>query len=326
MIFVSNEICKNPLVSVIVLTYNQEKYIAECLKSILEQDFDFEFEVIIGEDSSNDRTGLICRNFQTRYPDKVKLISREFNIGLIKNFIDLLNFCRGKFIAHCAGDDYWCDNKKLKKQVEFLDKNDEYGFIRTGYYLLYPKKNRMVVGEGHSKNQGYVFSFAKYGPVAASATIMFKKELLSYLDFNQFISRNFSIEDYPLQAILSKYTKFGYIDDITAVFRQTPDSGSRPTSIKSKLNYYKGYVAVKQYLAELFPGEVDCDDTTVKNFINHKRLRFAFEVFDYKKAKLIASEFEKPNKKEKKLMQFTNNIVLFYLVSTLKYIKHFLRS
>lgn len=313
MIVEDNLLCKNPFVSVVVLTYNQEQLIEQCLDSILSQQCNFEFELIVGEDCGTDRTREICKKYQLKYPQIVKLLLQDSNQGLIKNFADLMSLCKGKYIAHCAGDDYWCDDLKLQKQVDFLENNQDYGFVRTGFHYLFPETNKLVVGTGHSTETGDVFEIAKYGPVAAAATILFKTELLKHLDFNEFIKRRFSIEDYPMQAILARYTKFGYLPDITAVFRQTENSGSRPATRASQLRYLEGYIVVKRYLAELFPGEIDCTEETATNFILKKRLKFAFEDVNFKEAKQLAHQMKNPTKSEQKYILLSSNQVFFYL-------------
>ena len=96
-----------PLVSVLVATYNQEKYIAQTLDCILMQQCSFEFEIIIGEDCSTDKTREICLEYQAKYPDQIVLCLNEYNKGLLDNYFDIFLKTKGKYIADCGGDDYW---------------------------------------------------------------------------------------------------------------------------------------------------------------------------------------------------------------------------
>ncbi|MDR0829366.1 MAG: glycosyltransferase [Prevotellaceae bacterium] len=314
MIIEDKNIVKKPVVSVIVLTYNQENLLKQCLDSIISQKCNFTYELIIGEDCSTDTTRNICKKYQEQNPAIIKLLLQETNQGLMKNFVDLLSLCRGKYIAHCAGDDYWCDDLKLQKQYDYLENNSDFGFVRTGFYHLYNKKG-LVVGTGYSNEIGWVFNDdAKYGTVAAAATIFFKRNLLKYLDLDEFVKRKFSIEDYPMQAILAKYTKFGYISDVTAVFRQTTDSGSRPQSSQGRIRYVEGYIAVKKYLKELFPVECNFDDIEMNDYIVYAKLKEAYRHFSYKEAKKLASELQSYTYKQKKLYLKTSNIFVFYLM------------
>ncbi|MCR5747047.1 MAG: glycosyltransferase, partial [Lachnospiraceae bacterium] len=107
-------------VSVIVATYNQEKYIAKTLESVVSQKTDFKYEVLVGDDASKDGTGRIVKEFGKKYPDIIRPIVREKNIGAYRNFLDLLKRAKGEYLALLEGDDYWVDEEKLKKQVSFL--------------------------------------------------------------------------------------------------------------------------------------------------------------------------------------------------------------
>lgn len=112
---------KTPKVSVCVITYNQEKYIRQCLQSILDQETDFDFEVIVGEDCSTDNTRAIVQEFAEQYPGVVKTIFQEKNIGGgVHNYLTVHNAARGEYIAHVDGDDY-CLPGKLQAQANVLD-------------------------------------------------------------------------------------------------------------------------------------------------------------------------------------------------------------
>lgn len=111
-----------PKVSVCVVTYNQVKYIGECLQSIVDQETDFDFEVIVGDDCSTDGTREIVKKFSNLYPNLFKLILHEQNVGAAHNYKAVHDHAIGKYIAHCDGDDSWLPNK-LQRQTKVLDKN-----------------------------------------------------------------------------------------------------------------------------------------------------------------------------------------------------------
>ncbi len=114
------------MLSVCMITYNHEKYIAQAIEGVLMQKTKFAFELIIGEDCSNDSTRIICNEYKEKYPGKIKLLLNEKNIGMMPNFIQTLKACKRKYIALCEGDDYWIDPNKLQKQVDFLENNPGY--------------------------------------------------------------------------------------------------------------------------------------------------------------------------------------------------------
>jgi len=105
------------MVSVILIVYNHEKYLVQAIESILVQEVDFEYEIIVAEDMSTDSSRLIIDEYVKDYPKLFKPLYRQENVGATKNFYEACTAARGKYIAHLEGDDYWCDNRKLQKQV-----------------------------------------------------------------------------------------------------------------------------------------------------------------------------------------------------------------
>ena len=117
----SGKLCRHPLVSIVMLTFNHEPYIREAIEGILMQKTDFEFELLIGEDASADRTREICFEYQKKAPDKVRVLWSEENLFAISgNGIRTMARCRGELLAFCEGDDFWADPCKLQKQVDLL--------------------------------------------------------------------------------------------------------------------------------------------------------------------------------------------------------------
>lgn len=112
-------------VSVWMTTYNHEKYISQCLDSILSQKTNFEFEVILGEDCSTDRTREIVIKYRENFPDKIKLFFPERNMGAMQIDIPTWKMCKGEYLALMNGDDYWTDENKLQIQADLLDKNPD---------------------------------------------------------------------------------------------------------------------------------------------------------------------------------------------------------
>lgn len=110
-----------PLVSVAMIAYNQEEYIAQAIESVLMQKVNFSYEILIGDDASSDGTAQILDKYQNRYPNLIKVYHRKHNMGMCKNSYDIFYRCRGKYIAKLEGDDYWIYESKLQRQVEFLE-------------------------------------------------------------------------------------------------------------------------------------------------------------------------------------------------------------
>jgi len=108
-----------------MITYNHEKFIAQAIEGVLMQKTDFPFELIIGEDCSTDRTREIVVDYANRYPEIIKPILHEKNVGAKANSESVREACTGKYVALCEGDDYWIDPLKLQKQVDFMESHPE---------------------------------------------------------------------------------------------------------------------------------------------------------------------------------------------------------
>ena len=113
-------------VQVICVTYNQKDYIREALDSFLMQKTNFKFEVLVGDDCSTDGTTEIVAEYAEKYPDIIKHVRREPNMGCLANFMDLCERADAKYVAFCDGDDYWTNENKLQKQYDFMEENIEY--------------------------------------------------------------------------------------------------------------------------------------------------------------------------------------------------------
>lgn len=140
------------MISVCCITYNHGKFISNAVEGFLMQRTDFEYEILIGEDCSTDGTREILDEYASKYPDKIKLITSENNVGANNNVVRTIQAARGKYTAFCDGDDYWINPDKLQKQVDFLENNPDY-VICCHYYkeidstgnLLYVNPNPVTL-------------------------------------------------------------------------------------------------------------------------------------------------------------------------------------
>lgn len=115
-------------VSIIVLTYNQEKFIEKNLEGIFMQKVNFPVELIISDDSSTDQTASVIHEYIKNKPSHIEIIftSHQKNLGSTPNFFDALQKSTGKYLAFCEGDDYWTDENKLQIQYDFLERKNDY--------------------------------------------------------------------------------------------------------------------------------------------------------------------------------------------------------
>lgn len=124
-----------PLLSIVTITYNHEPFIAKTIEGVLMQQVNFPIELIIAEDCSTDNTRAICRRYAEQYPELIRLITSESNVGAIANERRAMLAARGKYVAFCEGDDYWTDSLKLQKQVDFLESHPDYSVTFHRYKI-----------------------------------------------------------------------------------------------------------------------------------------------------------------------------------------------
>ncbi|WP_431136685.1 glycosyltransferase family 2 protein [Psychroserpens mesophilus] len=220
-----------PLVSVVVITYNHENYIKQTLDSILSQNTDFDFEVVVGEDKSPDNTLEVCK----RYGDRITLIHSDENVGMIPNFIRTLEAAKGKYIAVCEGDDYWTDPLKLQKQVDFLESHPDYVICWTDYSIL--KDNGELTSTDFNFNEdvveiNYNNLFRPY--CTYTLTSMFKQEAF---DFELYKSLKY-YKDNSLYVLLLREGKGAFLNFVSSVYRIHEGGVFSLTS-----NYHKNYTS-----------------------------------------------------------------------------------
>lgn len=204
------------VLSIWMITYNQEKFIRKAIESILMQKTNFDFELVIGEDCSTDATREICLEYKNKFPDKIKLLLPEKNLGMIHNFISTLEACNGKYIALCEGDDYWTDIHKLQTQVEFLETNPEYVLSFHNVFNLNEanqSKDRFIQKKIPSNlNTEYLIENEWTVP---TCSMVFRNTNEALPEWFKKIKHS----DYTLQLILSNYGLFHYHDAIMGTYR-----------------------------------------------------------------------------------------------------------
>lgn len=170
-------------VSISIITYKHAKYIRKCLDSILAQKVNFKYQIVVGEDCSNDGTREILLEYKEKYPDIFVLLLNEQNMGASKNSYNVKLYCTGEYILGCEGDDFWVDEYRLQKQADFLDANPEYVAVATNFVLVDAKGNNPVRSlYSWQTNKRYTLKhYLRYGMVLHGGTFMYRN-LTPYRD------------------------------------------------------------------------------------------------------------------------------------------------
>ncbi len=201
------------LVSVIMLTYNHEKFISKAIEGVLAQKTNFLFELIIANDHSTDRTEEIIKKYRNNNRETVKGYFNHKNIGPKKNFIKAYEVTKGKYVAMCEGDDFWTDPNKLQKQVDFLENNSEYSICFHNVEILDDRgakveRDRLFDKEKRDYHKNELL-FGKYLP---TPSLLFRRYDLS--NYYSIFSKVFN-GDTLLLSILTQLGAAKYIDEIS---------------------------------------------------------------------------------------------------------------
>lgn len=202
-----------PIVSVITITYNHEKYIRQALKSIVSQKTNFNFEIIVADDCSTDNTQAIVEEFAHKYPDLIKPIFRKKNIGVQKNFKDALKSAKGSFIALCEGDDYWINNEKLQFQYNFLEQRKEFSICFHPVKVHY--ENRTEKDEIFpTRTDHFTTEDLLEGNFIQTNSVMYRKQIYDALPIN------ILPVDWYLHLYHAQFGKIGFINTVMSVYRR----------------------------------------------------------------------------------------------------------
>lgn len=240
-----------PLVSVKTITYNHAPYIKKCIDSILMQKTNFKFELVIGEDFSTDGTRDICKRYAEQYPEIIKLIISETNVGAKVNSKRTFEECQGKYIAFCEGDDYWTDPDKLQKQVDFLEDNSDYGLVHTGYNRYNNTQHRFITNSNSYIPVGSIFeNLLRNGNCIATLTVLVRRELLDNaqnLVSKVSVINKWKMGDFPLWIEISRSSEIGYIKEITSVYRLLSNSASHSPDVKRNSEFIKSIMEIRRW-------------------------------------------------------------------------------
>lgn len=224
-----NKVC----VSVFMLTYNQEDFIAQAIEGVLMQETTFNVQLVIGEDCSTDGTIEIVKDYAQKYPDKIILTLNETNIGLIANYVKTYAQCSGKYVAICDGDDYWIDPLKLQKQVSFLEENPDYSIVYTNNKNLIPS-GEILISNKREYLASTTFNELIFNNYIPSVTVLFRNKPLP-IGISKWI-RKFPFGDWPTYLwITADGGKIYFLNEVTAVYRKNFGTSSVLRQEKSKM-------------------------------------------------------------------------------------------
>lgn len=223
-----------PKVSILMITYNQERYISQAIESVLSQQTDFSYEIVVGEDFSTDNTREVCREYQQRYPDKIRLLERDRNLGMAGNFLSTFKECNGQYLAVLEGDDYWVNPHKLQSQVDFLDIHPDFALVFGRTFAFYQNDDRPGYEIPPSNVTSYTLENLLALNYIATCSVMYRNGIIN--EYPVWLNK-LDMLDWPMHVLHAQYGKIGFIDALFSNYRIHLGSGY---STRNILLNYKG--------------------------------------------------------------------------------------
>jgi len=238
-----------PKISVLLLAYNVEKYIEQAIESILVQKTNFDMEILVGNDGSTDKTVNILRKYEAKYPETIKLHITSKNKGNALDFINLKAASKGKYFTVLDGDDYWIDEKKLQKQIDFLEKNPEFYVCGHNTHLM---KNEKIVGKIYDsaidktpyKFQTNDFKELLLGgnvPYMHTSSLIYKNDFMKDIEYSKWATPYYR-GDTIRTFFYGEKGKIKYLNEIMSVYRLHTDGiYTRLSDVEKEIRHIEFY-------------------------------------------------------------------------------------
>lgn len=225
------------MVTILTTAFNHEEFIAQAIEGVVSQKTNFRYQLVIHDDASTDKTAEIIRDYAKRYPDKIIAICQTEN--QYSKGTDIYSFMiphvHGKYVALCEGDDFWCDENKLQRQVDFLESHPEYSAcVHNTWVEEYSTKERTLFLP-HKIERDIPFSeicMHGGGGYQSSSLLTKNENWFAYMPDWYFMGNG--IEDYPYAIYLALQGPIHFFPEVMSVYRSfTPSSWSRQNLMSS---------------------------------------------------------------------------------------------
>ena len=312
----------NCLISVVIPSYNRADTVGMTIDSILAQRVDVPFEIVIGDDCSTDNAREVLLGYRERYPDAIRLLLFDHNIGLGANWATCVKECQGKYICNCDNDDYWHNPDKLQIQFDYMESHPECNICITNHRTHNRKTGKIEEHEAFiDRSISLQQAFFQGREHFCNATIMYRADFLKkHLPLDDFIKYHFYLQDWTAWMILSRYTDIDILPVSTATFGIETVSITRPDSFDHLKKQMDQRLVCYKYCCDMFP-DLGFDEVGWKRYVDRLLLDLAYKKWDWGKAKEIMSRGEKGSRKK----ELSKNLVTFYARCLAKSVRRFLR-
>ncbi|HLF51306.1 glycosyltransferase family 2 protein [Flavobacterium sp.] len=231
-----------PTVSVVMITYDHENFIEKAIQGVLMQECDFDIELIIANDNSPDHTDRIIHKIIGIHSNacRIRYTKHEKNIGMMANFIFALEQSQGSYVALCEGDDYWTDPLKLQKQVDFLEKNNDYSMCVHNTSILSNNEIRDKDWRWDKTRDVFSINDYIYSLFFHTSSVVFKRvEIPEYFSNPSILQGDMALF---LVAINTK--KILFINEMMSVYRMHEGGITNSKDNKSNLKSYQSLLFI----------------------------------------------------------------------------------
>lgn len=219
------------MLSIICPTYNQGKYLHQGIKSILMQKVNFKYEVLVGEDCSPDNSLELLREYERQYPEIFQVFHREQNLRQSKNVYDLFKRSKGKYIIILDLDDYWTDENKLQKQVDFLEQHPDYIGVAHDFDIV-DKDSLVVESRDNQEIKNYLGKefllqdFLDKGFVFQTGTFLYHNVWRDKEDYTILYKADHTVIDLTIYSMLLLESKIFILPDKMSAYRVVISEGA----------------------------------------------------------------------------------------------------
>lgn len=262
-----DRLAATPLVSVLMITYNHAEFVAKAIEGVVAQQCAFPFELIIGEDASQDATLAIVLDYQRRCPHIVRVIHARANVGMNANGSRIFERARGEFVAYCEGDDFWCSPHKLARQVDAIRSDARIGVVHADWVRsrcrdgIWQHDYRKSV---HARVplrllQGDLFATWHFPKILRTCTLLLRRSTIVEMGASGLAQREYRFGDSVLSAYVTSKWRVAYVPEVVAVYHESPNSALR-SGAGSRVGLYKSCLEFDTDARAYFAGRAPYGD------------------------------------------------------------------